>query len=276
MKISIVTPSFKQLHWLRLCVASVADQKGVSVEHIIQDAQSGSELEEWVRTHSSAQLFVESDSGMYDAINRGFRRATGDILAWLNCDEQYLPGTLARVAAFFEQNPTVDVLFGDAILLDEQGEILSYRKVLKPMLLHTQLVHLCSLSCATFVRRSVIERGFLLDESYRAISDAVWVAAMLRAKLKMAMLNEPLAIFTMTGVNLGQSQRAFEEGARWRQQVKGHRLLQLPVIVWHRLRKLMEGAYARRDAAVEVYTADSPDRRVSKTRMRVPYRWPGS
>ncbi len=68
-----ITPSYKQLPWLKLCAASVADQKGVSVEHIIQDAQSGPELEEWVRENTKAQLFVECDSGMYDAINRGVR-----------------------------------------------------------------------------------------------------------------------------------------------------------------------------------------------------------
>ena len=276
MKISIITPSYNQLRWLKLCVASVADQKGGCHEHIIQDAQSGGELEQWVRTHSSARLFVESDAGMYDAINRGFRRATGDIVAWLNCDEQYLPGALAKVAAFFEQHPQVDVLFGDAVLLDARGEILSYRKALKPTLLHTQLVHLCTLSCATFVRRSVIERGFLLDDHYRTISDAVWVAAMLRAKLKMAVLDEPLAAFTMTGANLGQTQRAFEEGALWRRKIKGHALLRCPVIAMHRLRKLLGGAYARRDVVADVYTVDSPECRVSKTRLRVPYQWPSA
>ena len=90
LKFTIVTPSFRQLNWLKLCAASVDDQQGVEVEHLIQDAQSGPELAQWVRDHSRARLFVESDTGMYDAINRGFRKATGDIVAWLNCDEQYL------------------------------------------------------------------------------------------------------------------------------------------------------------------------------------------
>src|SRR4051794_13000425 len=64
MRFSIVTPSFRQLAWLKRAVRSVADQQGVEVEHIIQDAGTGPELEEWVRTHSSARLFVEKDNGM--------------------------------------------------------------------------------------------------------------------------------------------------------------------------------------------------------------------
>lgn len=276
MKISVITPSYKQLRWLKLCVASVADQQGVDVEHIIQDAQSGEELAEWVRDHSAARLFVESDSGMYDAINRGFRKATGDIVAWLNCDEQYLPGTLARVAAFFEGHPEVDVLFGDAVLLDESGGILSYRIAIKPTPLHTQLVHLCTLSCAMFVRRSVIERGLLLDDRYRAISDAVWVAAMLRAKLPMAVINQPLAAFTFTGANLGQTKVSTEEGARWSGEIKQWAFLKIPVMVWHRVRKWLAGAYVRRDLEIEVYTTDSPDRRVTQRRQGTPYQWPGS
>ena len=51
---------------------------------------------------------------MYDAINRGFARASGDIVCWLNSDEQYLEGTLAKVADYFETHPDIDVLFGDA------------------------------------------------------------------------------------------------------------------------------------------------------------------
>ena len=276
MKISVITPSHKQLRWLKLCVASVADQQGVAVEHIIQDAQSGEELAEWVRDHSAAKLFVESDSGMYDAINRGFRKASGDIVAWLNCDEQYLPGTLARVASFFEQHPDVDVLFGDAVLLDDAGGILSYRTAIKPTRLHTQLVHLCTLSCATFVRRSVIERGFLLDERYRAISDAVWVAAMLRARLPMAVLNEPLSTFTFTGANLGQTQLSTEESGRWRGEIKRLELLRIPVILWHRVRKGIAGAYVRRDLEIKVYTTASPDHRVAQRRLGTPYQWPST
>jgi len=99
MLFSIVTPSFRQLDWLKRCVRSVADQS-VEHEHIVQDAGTGPQLDEWVGASSPARLFVERDKGMYDAVNRGFARASGEIFAYLNCDEQYLPGALAAVAVF--------------------------------------------------------------------------------------------------------------------------------------------------------------------------------
>jgi len=92
VKISIVTPSFRNSDWLKLCVASVADQAGVEVEHIVQDAQSDDGTQEWLARDRRVQAYIEKDLGMYDAINRGWRRATGEILAYLNCDEQYQPG----------------------------------------------------------------------------------------------------------------------------------------------------------------------------------------
>ncbi|MCX6966544.1 MAG: glycosyltransferase family 2 protein [Verrucomicrobia bacterium] len=276
MKFSIITPSFRNSGWLKLCIASVADQTGVEVEHLVQDAGSDDGTLDWLPGDPRVKTVVEKDHGMYDAINRGFLRATGEVLAWLNCDEQYLPGTLARVAEYFSQHPEVDVLFGDAVLLDARGEILSYRRALKPTLLHTRLVHLSTLSCATFVRHSVIERGFLLNTQYQTISDAVWVATLLRAKLKMAVLNKPLSAFTITGTNLGQTKIAFQESARWRAQMQVPGLLRFPVILMHRLRKFLAGAYARKDLTISVYTVHSPESRIHKTRLRVPSRWPGA
>ena len=276
VRLSIVTPSYKQLAWLKLCARSIDDQQGAEFEHIVQDAGTGPELAEWMQAQTRAKVVVEKDNGMYDAINRGFARAGGDVVAWLNCDEQYLPGTLAKVARYFEEHPGVDVLFGDAVLLDEQGAILSYRKVLKPMLLHTQLSHLGTFSCATFVRRSVIERRILPETRWKTIADGVWIAAMIGAGLKMAVLSEPLSTFTMTGSNLGQSEIADDERRRWGAEMGPlMMLLKRPVIVLHRIRKLLDGAYRPRDVTVEVYTPDSPDRRVTVSRQGVSFRWPG-
>ena len=101
MKFSIITPSFRNSEWLKLCVASVADQSGVKFEHIVQDACSDDGTQHWLPGDSRVKAYIEKDGGMYDAVNRGYRRATGDILSYLNCDEQYLPGALAAVKSFF-------------------------------------------------------------------------------------------------------------------------------------------------------------------------------
>lgn len=304
IRFSIITPSYKQLPWLRLCVASVRDQVGqekgrglrdeggslrgdpevssFSVEHIVQDAESPhfgeflASLPSAASPRHALEAFSEGDHGMYDAINRGFRRARGEILAWLNCDEQYLPGALGRVAAFFDRHSEVDVLFGDALLIDNHGRLLSYRRTILPRLDHIQLSHLNTLSCATFVRRRVIERGLFLDTSWKAIADAVWVAEMLRGGLKMAVLREPLAAFTMTDKNLGQSSLGLKEAARWAEQTQaGRGWLRGPLVLRHRLEKLAAGAYWPRGCTTALYTLDSPGQRLERRADGISFRWPG-
>src|SRR5882757_299741 len=100
---SVITPSFRNSNWLKLCVASVADQ-AVEVEHIVQDAGSDDGTLDWLSREPRVKAIVEPDSGMYDAVNRGLRRAQGDILSYLNCDEQYLPGALSAVEQFFSEH----------------------------------------------------------------------------------------------------------------------------------------------------------------------------
>src|ERR1700730_3929843 len=208
--ISIITPSYGQLPWLRLAAASVADQQGVDVEHIVQDGGTpkieqmlNSEFRGLINVKKRVRLFVEKDAGMYDAVNRGLAKAHGEICGYLNCDEQYLVGALAKVVSFFTAHPEVDVLFGDVILVNNQARPISYRRTILPTLRHIRFAHLNTASCATFFRRRLLERGFYFDPQWKSIGDAVWVATLLEANVAMATLHEPLAIFTQTGQNLG-------------------------------------------------------------------------
>src|SRR5688572_33328672 len=109
MKISVVTPSFRNSRWLKLCIASVADQPGVQVEHIVQDAGSDDGTQDWLPHDKRVKAFIEKDAGMYDAINRGWQRAAGDVVSQLNCDEQYLPGALQAVGEYFQHHPETDI-----------------------------------------------------------------------------------------------------------------------------------------------------------------------
>jgi glycosyltransferase involved in cell wall biosynthesis len=275
MRFSIITPSFRNGAWLKLCIASVADQRdsGVELEHIVQDAGSDDGTPDWLAQDPRVRAFVEKDEGMYDAINRGMRRATGDILAYLNCDEQYLPGALARVRDFFHAHPHIEVLFGDAILVDDHGAPLSYRRMVLPIRPHVRILHLNTLTCATFFRRSVVDRGHLFDLRWRVIGDAAWVDGLLRERVAMAILPEPLSAFTFTGANLGASERGVEEmdafrGGAWKKALG-------PVIsLHHRLRKWRAGAYAPHAVQYALYTRESPDRRVPFSDSRLGFDWP--
>ena len=272
---SIVTPSYKQLPWLKLCAASVADQQGVSVEHIIQDAQSGPELEEWVRQNTSAQLYVERDANMYDAINRGLRRAKGDICAYLNCDEQYLPGTLRRVADYFGQHPEVDVLFGDSIIADSSLMPLAYRQAVLPIWLHTLMCPLSILTCSTFFRRKLVEDGAFFDTAWKNLGDRIWLLSLLDRRYRMAVLQEPLAVFALTGANLSQQPDVPAERLRWKKGVSPLLWSLRPLVRLHHCwRKWRAGAYCKFRGDLYYYQGFDLTRRTAFTDLALGASWP--
>lgn len=251
MTFSIVTPSFRQVDYLRRCAASVADQTGdFTHEHLVQDGGSGSDFDDWAAAQAFADVRKEQDEGMYDAINRGFHRARGEILAWLNCDEQYLPGALAAVDTWFRAHPGHDVLFGDVVLVAPDGSPLSYRQAVLPLAPHIRRCFLPTYSAATFVRRRIIDGGHLLDTRFRAIADAVWIHGILKSGHKAGVFNTPLAVFTQTGENLGQSEAGRAEARTWRQGSKPAAAFWSSV---HRMRKLGAGCYRRRRVGIAVH-----------------------
>ena len=255
IRISVVTPSYKQIDFLKCCAASVADQAGdFEVEHLIHDGGSGREFEQWAAEQQGAVCISEKDDGMYDAINRGFRKANGDIIAWLNCDEQYLPGALDKVSRFFDSHPDIDIVFGDVVLVDELMTPLAYRRAIKPSIAHTRYSHLSTFSAATFIRRRVLDEGHFLQTRWNTIADAVWIEELLSAGYRSATIQEPLAIFCMVGSNLGQSPLLFEERKQWELELKAtNKWIQRWHIMQHRVEKFLFGAYNLRKTMISAF-----------------------
>lgn len=273
MRFSIVTPSLGQSQWLRLCVASVADQ-GCEHEHLVQDAGSTDGTLDWLTADPRVKAWVEPDRGMYDGVNRGLRRATGDVLAYLNCDEQYLPGALAAVAAYLEARPEVDVAFGYTLIVDEAGEFLCQRKTLTPLAWHTQVAHLTTLTAATFFRRRVIEAGHFFNPEFRCAGDAEWMLRLIRAGIKMGIVGSNTSVFTHTGGNLSRTVRMQEEVQRLARQAPGLvRRLRWLVLLHHWARRLAGGVYWQNPFSYALYTQASPDRRVERRVERPTFWW---
>jgi glycosyltransferase involved in cell wall biosynthesis len=264
MRFSIITPSFRYSAWLKLCIASVADQ-GVELEHIVQDSLSDDGTLDWLMSDQRVKAYPEKDTGMYDAVNRGLKRSRGNILAYLNCDEQYLPGTLQAVADYFDHHPGIEVLFADSLVVDAKGECLCYRKVQVPFKYHTMVSHLQTFTCSTFFRRKVIDdNGLFFDTKWRVVGDADWVLRLLDAKISMGILGQFAATFTDTGENLCLSAGAIKEQQLMANAAPGWaRKLKLALIWQHRLRRLFGGIYRQKPFDYAIYTLTSPDRRVA-------------
>ncbi len=138
---------------------------------------------------------------MYDAVNKGFREARGSVVSHLNCDEQYLPGTLEFVARYFRQHPDVDVLFGNVLTVRPDGRLIAYRKGYRPIqpVILSSVLHVYT--AAMFLRRRVIVEDQLYDDSYKDIGDAEFILRLLRAGYRIEHVPRYMATFTITGHN---------------------------------------------------------------------------
>jgi FkbM family methyltransferase len=119
--ISVVTPSFAHGRFIERTLWSVLDQGYPALEYFVQDGGSTDETLEILQRYGDrlSGWVSEPDGGQADAINRGFARTTGEIMAWLNSDDLLLPGSLAYVAAFFAAHQAVDVVYGHRVMIDD-------------------------------------------------------------------------------------------------------------------------------------------------------------
>lgn len=123
-KISIVTPSFRQAGFIERTIKSVLDQNYPNLEYFVQDGGSEDGTKEILSSYADRLTGWESrpDNGQSQAINLGFAKTSGEIMAWLNSDDVLLPGALAYVASYFNRHPEVDVVYGHRILIDENDQ----------------------------------------------------------------------------------------------------------------------------------------------------------
>jgi len=128
-RISIVTPSYNQGRFIDATIQSVLNQEYPNLEYIIIDGGSNDESVDIISSHGKdlAYWVSEKDSGAADAIAKGFRRATGDIMAYLNSDDLYTPGTLSAVAAAFRSGKS-DVVYGNTWWIDTDGHRIGERR----------------------------------------------------------------------------------------------------------------------------------------------------
>ena len=204
----------------------------------------------------SLKIFSEKDAGMYDAINRGLARSTGEICAWLNSDEQYLPETLSKVAEIFQQQTKLDILLGDAILLNSSLEPICYRRIMIPSLWHTRLAHLHSLSCAMFFRKRCLPTP-PLDPQWKVIGDAVLMDRWLREGRKIRACGNPLSFYTFTGSNLSAGRLGAQEHERWLGESALKAKWRKPgIVLLHRFRRLMHRAYERFSVSLDYHTPE--------------------
>ena len=142
------------------------------IEYILIDGASTDGSTEIIRKYKDrfAYWVSEKDNGQAEAINKGLSRAKGEIVAWLNSDDYYLPNTISEVTNVFEENPDIVMVYGNILAVDEHGHttnILKYKELSLESLLCFQIIGQPSV----FFRRAALEKAGLLDTSYHFLLD---------------------------------------------------------------------------------------------------------
>jgi glycosyltransferase involved in cell wall biosynthesis len=209
--VSIVTPSFNAARFIEETIQSVHTQDYPRIEHIVMDGGSTDGTVDILQRYPGLSWSSEKDSGAGDAVNRGFARSHGEIFAFLNADDVYLPGAVSAAVRAFEENPGVSVVYGGGIWIEEDG------KQLGPYPVRDFDARLLARECficqpASFVRRDAFENAGGLDPALQLTFDyELWMR--LARIHEFHRIGETLALSRMhrTNKSLGQREGVFRE-----------------------------------------------------------------
>jgi glycosyltransferase involved in cell wall biosynthesis len=183
VKLSIITPSYNQAAFLDETLRSVISQRDQIHEYFVMDGGSTDGSVDIIKKHERDIDFwiSEKDKGQSDAIHRGFQKATGDVLFWLNSDDVLLPGVLQGVRRAFDENPRWDALTGYLVKIDERSRIISLHRTGpdRPDLARRGVLHVAQPTC--FFRKKLYDAVGGLDLSLHVVMDTDLWFRMFRA-----------------------------------------------------------------------------------------------
>ena len=175
-KISIITPSFNQGVYIEETILSIYKQDYPFFEHIIFDAVSTDNTGEILKKYAHLICISEKDNGQSHAINKGFKKCTGEIIAWQNSDDFYLPGTFEKVANFFNEHGDCMMLYGDCMIVDQDSKPL-YTLFFKDWDFKKFIYgRFCPLQPAVFFRREILDTVGFVNENLNYVMDTDFFA----------------------------------------------------------------------------------------------------
>ncbi len=171
-KVSIITPSYNQGQFLEQTLQSVLNQDYPNIEYIVVDGASKDQSVDIIKKYEKQidWWVSEPDKGQSDAVNKGWKRATGEIIGWLNSDDLLMPGAVSRMVAAFEETPEMGVIYGDVFSIDARGDIFNIMRFDQWGVDDLMAFEIISQPGA-FMRRDVLERAGYLDKEMHFLMD---------------------------------------------------------------------------------------------------------
>jgi glycosyltransferase involved in cell wall biosynthesis len=228
--VSIVTPVLNGRHLLPDLLASIAAQDYQHIEHIVIDGGSTDGTQALLDATPGVVWRSEPDRGMYDAINKGFRLARGEILAYQNADDRYVaPDAISSAVAFLTEHPEVDVVYGDYRVVDVTGRELETRR--SPPFDPQKLArHNYVPPHSTFVRRRVLEAGHWLDPTLDFPGDWDWFLGMALARRRFAHIPRVLSDFRQHAHSKTSTVSFLSMAREWRRVCRRHGVALTPLL----------------------------------------------
>lgn len=176
--VSIITPSYNQGRFIRETIESVLSQDYENIEYIVVDGLSADESLDIIKEYAGKlTLISEKDNGQSDAINKGFKIAHGDIVAWLNSDDVYEPHSASRAVEEFLKNDKLGLVYGDGYIIDADSNKLKVFEYTQEFD-YWKLVNFWDyiMQPATFFRRETLQKVGYLDENLHYCMDwDLWI-----------------------------------------------------------------------------------------------------
>jgi len=256
-KISVITPSYNQGEFIEETILSIINQNYPNLEYIIIDGGSSDRSTEIIQRYESYLSFwvSEKDRGQSHAINKGFMKATGDIICWINSDDILMPNALQKVAEFFNSNEDVDFLNGHLLIIDKHSKIISNYFILnqKDFYARSGIYYVAQQSM--FWRRKLFDQIGFLKEDFHALMDREFLIRILRRNKKIGQLNEILA-----GIRKHEATKTALNGTIWSRDASelnrlygnsyGRKNPNLTSLILYGLEKVLKGIYFKKVAFI--------------------------